>query len=248
MNHEVIYARVDEDQEEIAKRFAKYDLIAMPVINGNDALVGVVTVDDIMDVMQEEADEDIYNFGAAGEPSDYLRTSVFQIARQRVTWLLLLVLVGFVTGAVMEHYQSVLQAVVALAFFMPLLSGSSGNAGCQTTTVIVRGLATGEIQASDAWKVLRKEVTVGLMVGTCLAFFAALRAVLLNHDLRLACTVGIAMVFTVTAAKTIGAILPLILRKLNLDPAVMSAPLITTSLDVLSIALYLQLAQVIFAM
>ncbi len=244
MHEDVIHAGADEDQEEVASKIAKYDLLAIPVVDAGSALVGIVTVDDIVDVIQDEADEDIFHLGAAGEPVDYLKTSVIKIARQRLPWLLILVLVGLVSGFIMEQFDEALVAIGVL-LFVPLLMGSGGNAGCQTTTTVVRGLATGELESKDILKILRKEITVALLLGVILAVLAAGRAILMNDNATLGLTVALAMVVTIVTAKSAGALLPVLFKGLGFDPALMSAPLITTIVDISSLLLYLHLARLI---
>ena len=245
MYTDVISVRAEEDRERVADTIGHYDLLAVPVVNAEGVLVGIVTVDDIVEVLEEEATEDIYHYGAAGEYVDYLDASPWQIARQRFTWLMVLVLAAFMSGFVLKQFAGVLGVVGALAYFIPLLMGSGGNAGTQTTTVIIRGLATGEITLADTLRVLRKEVTVGLLVGLAMGASAAALAWLLVGDPRLCLTVGLAMLAAVVVAKTIGGLLPIILDRLGLDPALMSAPLITTILDSLTLTIYLTLATVL---
>jgi len=169
-----------------------------------------------------------------------------KIARQRIFWLMVLVLVGFISAMIMEQYAFQLQAVVALVFFIPLLSGSGGNAGTQSSTVVIRGLSTGEIEMRDLLKVLRKEMATGIFLGVGMGILAAIRAVILNKDYLLAVTVGIAMIVTVLVATTLGAVLPIMFKKLKLDPALMSGPVITSIVDIVSIFVYLQIAVYMF--
>lgn len=236
-----------DNYEEVADAISKYDLLAIPVVDDIGRLLGIVTVDDIIDVLEDETTEDFYNLGAAGQPikADYLSASVLTMARNRITWLVCLVLVGFVSGFIMEKYTAMLNSMVVLTFFIPLLCASGGNAGSQTTTIIIRSLATGEIDGSKIMQVLFKEFQVGLIVGVILGIFAALRALLMNHDLYLGITVALAMVATIVIAKSIGAILPLLIDKVGLDPAIMSAPLISTILDVTTLLVYFNLAGMI---
>ena len=242
MHADVISVRADQDREEVADVIGHYDLLAAPVVNGEGVLVGIITVDDIVEVLEEEATEDIYTYGAAGEHLDYLSASPLALARQRFTWLMVLVVAAFLSGFVLEHFSEVLTTVVPLAFFIPLLCGSGGNAGTQTTTVIIRGLATGELSLGDAFRVTRKETVVGLLVGLAMGVLAGGRAWFVNGDLRLCLTVGLAMVAAVVAAKSIGGLLPMALKRLGFDPALMSAPLITTILDSLTLTIYFTLA------
>jgi len=254
MERDLIYARVDEDREDVAQKINKYDLLSIPVIDGAEAIVGIVTVDDVIDIIEAEVDEDIYHLGAAGAPTDYLKTSSLNMARRRVTWLLVLVLVGFVSGLVMQQYHDVLAAFQVLAFFLPLLMGAGGNAGSQATMVVVRGLATGELTTADWSRVVRKELAVAMLVGVSLAVLAALRAVIMHHDhgpamtLDLAATVALAMFGCVVLANLLGSVTPLLLKRLGVDPALMSTPLIATIMDVATIVIYFQAARWILPM
>ena len=251
MYTDVISVRAQQDREEVADVIGHYDLLAVPVVNAENVLVGIITVDDVVEVLEEEATEDIYHYGAAGEPVDYLSASPLSIARQRLPWLMILVLAAFLSGFVLERFAWVWTAVAPLMIFVPLLMGSGGNAGTQSTTVIIRGLATGEIALADGFRVLRQEVTVGLLVGVAMGLLAAGRAWFINPpaggpgNLYLCITVGLAMVCAVMVAKTIGGLLPLALKRLGFDPALMSAPLITTILDSLTLTIYFTLAAVI---
>lgn len=244
MDHKVMSVNAESDQEEVASLFKKYDLHALPVIDQYGTLIGIITFDDIIDVIGEEDTEDMYRFGGVKETElTYFQTSSTKWARQRITWLLLLVVTGFVSGFILERYEEALTTVVMLAFFIPVLMDSGGNAGTQAATVIVRGLATGEIAMAQALKVLRKEIMIALMVGVALAILTALRAVIMHSDYALAVTVAIAMLATVTVAKIAGAMLPILFKKLGFDPAIMSGPFITTIVDIFALILYFELAR-----
>ncbi len=183
MDHKVMSVNAESDQEEVASLFKKYDLHALPVIDQYGTLIGIITFDDIIDVIGEEDTEDMYRFGGVKETEfTYFQTSSTKWARQRITWLLLLVVTGFISGFILERYEEALTTVVMLAFFIPVLMDSGGNAGTQAATVIVRGLATGEIVMAQALKVLRKEIMIALMVGVALAILTALRAVIMHSD------------------------------------------------------------------
>lgn len=246
MHTNVISVNVNEDKEIVAKKLFDYDFLAIPVINGENKLVGIVTVDDVVDIMAEEDTEDMLHYGAAGRYIDYMGSGPFHIARQRILWLLVLVAVGFLSGWIMERYAFQLQAVIALAFFIPLLMDAGGNAGTQSSTVIIRGLATGEVKMKDLLRVFKKEFFTGLLIGITMGVLATARALIMQRDPLLGVTVGVAMVATVMLATSLGAILPLLFKKLRLDPAVMSAPFITTIIDVVSIFLYLRIAVLVF--
>jgi magnesium transporter len=249
MEDDVIRVSIDENVEDVADKISHYDFLAIPVIDRDDRLVGIVTVDDILDVVEEEATEDIYHLAAAGKPLDYLNTGIFKIARERILWLFILVLTGFVAGAVMQKFQSQLSAVIALVFFIPVLSGTGGNAGTQTTTVIIRGLATGELEMRDIFRILFKELRIALIVGLAMGLLTAFRAILTSPEphlvFPLSLTVGLAMVGCVVLAISAGAILPVIFKRIGLDPALMSGPFISSLMDVFTLLLYLSLAAAI---
>ncbi len=246
MHTNVISVDIDESEEQVATKLSDYDLLAIPVVDKNETLVGIVTYDDVMDIIVQEDTEDIYKYGAAGDYIDYMGSKPITIARERITWLMVLVVMGFVSGWIMEKYAFQLEAVVALVFFIPLLCDSGGNAGTQSSTVIIRGLATGEIEIKDVFKVLRKELATGIIVGLSMGFLAAVRAIILNRSLRLAVTVSLAMIATVLIATTLGGILPLLFKKLKLDPALMSGPFITSVVDIVSLFAYLNIAMLMF--
>ncbi|MBN1793403.1 MAG: magnesium transporter [Candidatus Omnitrophica bacterium] len=247
MHKHVISVSVDEDKEVVAKKLADYDFLAIPVVDNDTKLVGIVTVDDVVDVVIEETTEDMLRYGAAGEHIDYMESGPLSIARQRILWLSVLVFVGFISGWVIERFAAQLQAVVALAFFIPLLSGSSGNAGTQSSTVVIRGLATGEVSIRDLSAVFKKEIVTGIIVGSGMAVLAALRAVIMNKSPLLGVTVGLAMIVAVTIAATLGALLPILFKKMKLDPALMSGPFITSIVDVITIFVYFRIAAFIFS-
>lgn len=246
VSEDIAFARVDEDQEEVASRFAQYDLLSMPVVDAADTLVGIITVDDVVDVIEEEAEEDIYRLGAAGEPVDYWRSSPLHIARQRVVWLLILVVAGLGTAFVMKGYERIIhvKAFAILALFVPLVAGSSGNAGSQTGTTVVRGLGTGEIKVGDFLKLVAKELITGAMVGTIVATLGMTAGLILG-GWRLALSVGVAQLVAIMMAKTFGAVFPVLFKRLGFDPALMSTPLIATFNDIGSISLYLALGYLI---
>jgi len=246
MRPNVISSLVTDDRELVAKKLSDYDLLAIPVVDNDNKLIGIVTVDDVVDVIVQESTEDIYKYGAAGECIDYMGSNPGFIAKHRILWLLVLVAMGFFSGMIMEQYAAQLQAVVALAFFIPLLCDSGGNAGTQSSTVVIRGLATGEIKMQDIFKVFRKELLTGLIVGLAMGILAAARAIFMNKSPLLGLTVGIAMIVTVVIATTLGAMLPLLFKKMKLDPALMSGPFITSIVDIVSLFVYLQIAVFVF--
>jgi len=246
MHKNVISARVDEDKEIVAKRISDYDFLAIPIVDEGDRLIGIVTVDDVVDVVIEESTEDIYKYGAVGEYMDYMKSNMFQMAQQRVVWLLILIFVGFIAAWVIETNSMQLKTVVALSFFIPLLLGAGGNAGTQSSTVIIRGMATGGIKITDLIVIMKRELGVGVIIGTFLAGVVSLGALLFNQDPRVGVTVGLAMIVTVTLATTLGAFLPILFKRLKLDPALMSGPFITSIVDIVSLLVYFRIATFIF--
>ena len=246
MHKNVISASVNDDKEEVARMLSDYDFLAIPIVDREERLVGIVTVDDVVDVVEEEATEDIYKYGAAGEYIDYMKSNSIVVARQRTLWLLILVLVGFVSAWVLENNSYQLQSVVALSFFIPLLLGSAGNAGTQASTVVIRGLATGDIHMGDLFAIVRKEVRVGVIVGSVMGLLVAARAWFLDESLHLGLVVGVTMVAIVTIATSLGAFLPILFKRLRLDPALMSGPFITSIMDIVSLVIYFFVATLIF--
>jgi magnesium transporter len=248
MKSDVKHVLATEDVETVAKVVKDYDLMAVPVVDSAGRLVGIVTHDDAVDVLEEEATEDIYHYGAAGEHLRYLPTNPFSLARQRVVWLILLAAVGFISGTIIHRYESMITSVFALAIFIPVINASGGNAGTQASTVIIRGLATGEVSLSDSLKIFWKEIVVGFSIGVVVAIVGGLRGYLLENNLKLAITVGMAMISVVTLATVLGAVLPLVFKKLRLDPAVVSGPFIASVLDVVALLIYLEIARAVLGL
>jgi len=243
MHTKLIAIPINMDQEQVAKRIARYDFLALPVVDKEGKIKGIITVDDLIDVIREEDTEDMYKFGAAGKHIDnYMSITPLTLAKHRITWLLILVVTGFISGTIMEEFSFALKNVVSLAFFIPLLMGSGGNAGTQAASVVVRGLAIGEVKLGDIWRVVKKEFLIGITVGTALGILALLRALILQKSSLLGITVGLSMIATVTVATCLGAILPIICEKLGLDPAIVSGPLITTVVDISSLLIYFGIA------
>jgi magnesium transporter len=247
MNGDVKSVGVGDDVEDVARLVRDYDLVSVPVVDDDTRLVGIVTIDDVVDVFEEEATEDIYRYGAAGEHVRYLPSNPLTLARQRVLWLILLAAVGFISGAIIHRYQEAITSLFALAIFIPVINASGGNAGTQASTVIIRSLATGEVSLADSLKIFWKEILVGLCVGVIVGLVGAFRGYLMEKSLRLAITVGVAMVFVVTFATVLGAVLPLAFKKLRLDPAVVSGPFIASVLDVVALLIYLEIARYILS-
>lgn len=250
METNMLYVHTHDDQEEAVNIINKYGLIALPVVDKEMRIVGIVTVDDAMDILQEETTEDINMMAGIVAPSedDYFSTSVWQHAKSRFPWLLFLMLSATLSGLALGRFETVLVAMPILNTFVPMLTGTGGNCGSQSSTLIIRGLATEEIEFKDIFKVILKEVLVAVMVGVMLAIVNAVRILVMYKDPMLALTLGITLVCTVILSKVIGCILPLLAKKCKLDPALMAAPLITTLVDTGTILLYFTIASRIFAL
>jgi len=244
MDTHVIKVSTTEDQEEVVEMMNRYDLLSIPVVDKEDRLVGIITFDDVMDVMEEEATEDFEKM-AAMLPSEkpYLKTSVFQLAKNRIPWLLILMLSSTITGGILVKYENAFAAIPLLVSFIPMLMDTGGNSGSQSSTMVIRGMAVGEIEPSDVLKVLWKEVRVGMMCGLVLAIVNFVRLMIQYPGNTMICVVVVLSVFfTVIVAKTIGCTLPIGARVLKLDPAIMASPMITTIVDAVSLMVYFNLA------
>lgn len=245
METDLITALTTEDQEEAVNRMMKYDFISLPVVDQEHRLVGIVTVDDVMDVMEEEATEDFEKM-AAMAPSEkpYLKTSVFSLAKNRIVWLLVLMVSSMVTGGILGKYEAAFAAVPLLVTFIPMLTDTGGNAGSQSSTMIIRGMAVGEIEMGDFLRVLWKELRVSILVGVILSAVNFVRLqIQYPGNTMVSFTVAGAMLVTVVMAKTIGSMLPILAKRLHVDPTIMAAPLITTIVDAVSLVVYFTLAQ-----
>lgn len=247
MYQNFIYVHTDTDQEEVAKLFQKYDLIAMPVLDCEDCMIGIVTFDDVMDVMIDETNEDISKM-AAMEPSEesYFETSVWQHAKHRILWLLILMFSATITGSIITRYENAFQAVPLLVSFIPMLMDTGGNCGSQSSTLIIRGLALGDIQFKQFFKVVFKEFRISLIVGFILALANGLRIYIQYQNASIALVIALSLIVVVILSKLIGCMLPLIANKVGLDPAIMASPLITTIVDTCSILVYFNIAVHIF--
>lgn len=244
MNTNIISIHTHDDQENIASLFKKYDLLAMPVVDKENRLVGIITIDDIVDIIDQENTEDFQKM-AAMQPSDeeYLKTNVFDLAKHRIIWLMVLMISATFTGNIIRKFEDVLQSVVILAAFIPMLMDTGGNAGSQSATLIIRGLALGDIKQKDILKVLWKELRVSLIVGFTLAVVNFLRIYYLEKvDIRIAITVCVSLFLTVVLAKVVGGALPIIAKRFKLDPAIMASPLITTIVDAVALLAYFSMA------
>lgn len=244
MDTDVIFVNTHDDQETVAGVFKKYGFLALPVVDTENRLTGIITVDDIMDVMEQEATEDFQRM-AAMAPSEeaYLETSVFKLAKHRINWLLILMISATFTGGIMAKYESVLQSVVVLSIFIPMLMDTGGNAGSQSSTLIIRGLATGEITLHDGWKVLWKEFRISLLVGITLAVVNFAKTMLYDKvGVLISLIVSLTLIVTIVSSKLVGGMLPILAKKLKIDPAIMAGPLITTIVDALSLMVYFTIA------
>ena len=250
METNMLYVNTHDDQEEVASKIRKYGLVAIPIIDHENCLVGIVTVDDAMLVMQEETTEDISMMaGVSPNEDSYFGTSVFQHAKNRSLWLMLLMLSATVSGEILAHYEKAMAAMPVLITFIPMLMGTSGNSGSQSSTMVIRGLAVGEIQFKDFFRVVFKEIRVALIVGVLLAIVNGIRVYLMyDQDLTLAIAIGITMIAIVCMAKCVGCTLPLLAKKIGLDPALMAAPLISTIMDTCTILMYFAIITALYRM
>lgn len=247
METEIISVYTHSDQEQVAQLFTKYDLLALPVIDQDGRMVGIVTFDDAMDVMVDEATEDITKM-AAINPSEktYFETSVLQHAKNRIPWLLILMFTSIITGTIITRYENAFAAIPLLVSFIPMLMDTGGNCGSQSATLIIRGIALDEIRFTDLFKVMFKEFRIPLIVGAFLAVANGVRIFIQYHNPGLAVVIACSLMGTVIMAKLVGCILPLLAKKVNLDPAIMASPLITTLVDTFSILIYFNIATVLF--
>ena len=244
MDSNVISVNTHVDQEEIAALFKKYDLVAMPVVDNENRLVGIITIDDIVDVIEKENTEDFHKMAAIVPYEDeYLKTGVLRLAKNRILWLLILMISAMFTGRIILKYEALLQSCIALTAFIPMLMDTGGNAGSQAATLIIRGLALGEIKINDTLKIVWKEFRVAIIVGLVLSAVNFLRIYFLeNADALVALTVSLSLFITVIMAKVIGCMLPIVAKRLKIDPAIMASPLITTIVDAMSLSAYFSIA------
>ena len=248
MRRKPITVNALDDQEVVAKKIGKYNLLAVPVVEGDGNIVGFVTVDDVIDVLIEEQTEDILRMagvepGALDKP--YFDNPIFRVVRKRIGWLLLLFVAGTLTSAVLHRFENELAAVVALAFFIPLLIGTGGNAGAQTVMTVIRSLSLGEIGVQHAWRVLLREATTGMVVGLMVGLVAFGQALLWKAPIPLALTVSVTMFAICVWSTTVGSLIPIAAQRFGVDPAVLSAPLITTLVDATGLVIYFTIAKMI---
>ena len=247
METEIISVGTHTDKEDVAQLFTRYDFLAIPVLDAEGLMVGIVTFDDAMDVMVEEATEDITKM-AAINPSEktYFETSVFAHAKNRIPWLLILMFTSIITGTIITEYENAFAAIPLLVSFIPMLMDTGGNCGSQSSTLIIRGIALSQIRFQDIFRVVFKEFRISLIVGSVLAFTNGVRIMIQYDDPALALVIALSLIGTVVAAKLVGCMLPLLASKAHLDPAIMASPLITTLVDIFSILIYFNIATMLF--
>ena len=243
METNVVTVNTLKDKEEVTKLFDKYDLVALPVVDKENRLVGIVTIDDAIDVLQEETTED-FELMAAITPTEesYFKTSVFKHARNRILWLLLLMVSSMITGGILTHYEEAFAAVPLLVSVIPMIMGTGGNCGSQSSTLIIRGMAVDEIEPKDFFRAIWKEFRVALLAGTALAIVNGIRIMIQYGNLKIAIVLGLTLIGTACLAKMLGCALPMLAKKLKIDPAIMAAPIISTILDSCSILIYFNIA------
>jgi magnesium transporter len=243
-----VYAHTTDDQELIAGQFRKYSLLAMPVVDNESHLVGIITVDDVVHIIEEENTEDFEKMGAL-KPSEepYLKTGVLTQVRNRIVWLLFLMLSATITGRIISGFEDALAVLPALIAFIPMLMDTGGNAGSQTSTLIIRGMALGEIGFADIMTAFWKELRIGFLCGLTLGLINYVRIFITSgKNSLLALTVTVSLLFTLMIAKTLGCFLPMLAKKLKADPAIMASPLITTIVDGCSLSIYFAMARLMF--
>ncbi len=244
MDENVISVRVSDDQEEVAMLLQRYGFVALPVVDTEDRLVGIVTVDDALDIIEAENTEDIEKMsGITPTDKDYLRSSVWELWKARIPWLLLLMLSATFTGMILAHFEDQLAAVVGLTFFIPMLMDTGGNAGAQDSGTVIRSIALGDVSFRDVFRVIWKEFRVSLLCGLALSIVCFLKVIFVDHmDIQIGLVVSLTLAATVLVAKLIGGTMPVLAKKIGLDPAVISSPIISTIVDALSLLLYFTFA------
>lgn len=248
MTERVISVLPETDQEEVARRMSKYDLLAIPVADGAGTLLGVITADDIMDVLTQEGTEDVQKLGGMEAIDDpYFATSFLTFIRKRGSWLVILFVEEFLTGTALRQYDEVLQAVGKLAYYVPLLISTGGNSGSQSATLIIRGMAVGEIKLKDWWKIAYRELGMGLTLGALLATVGVGRVMMWGDGWRFAALIAFTLIGIVTMGCVVGSMMPLLLKRLGFDPATSSTPFIASLVDVLGIIIYFNLAKLLLA-
>lgn len=243
METNIIFANTLEDKEIVTKRLVKYGFLALPVVDNENRLVGIITIDDAVEVLEDENTEDFVKMAAMNPSEDsYFKTSIFKHAKNRIMWLLILMVSSTITGAIITNYENAFAAIPLLVAFIPMLMGTGGNCGSQASTLVIRGMAMDEIKLKDYFKVLFKEIRIALSVGITLAAIIGVGIYLIYRDINISLIVGITLICTVALSKTLGCTLPMIAKKLKLDPAIMAAPLISTIVDTCSVLIYFNIA------
>ncbi len=238
---DVFSVQTDMDQEEVAKLVARYDILAVPVVDENNRLVGIVTVDDVIDIFRTEATEDILKMAGVGE--EYVETkSILKSTRIRLPWLFASCIGGIIALVVIHRYEGVLSQVAYLAAFIPVIMGMGGNIGTQSSTIVVRGLATGRLNVADIWPVVIKELSIGLILGLVYGLFIAAVAQVSYNTLMLAISVGLALMSSMAIAALVGSFVPMVMARINVDPAVATGPFVTTAIDIISVFFYFTIA------
>jgi magnesium transporter len=251
MREDFVLVNVDDDQEEISADFTKYGFLAMPVVDKEKRLVGIITIDDILKVVEEEYTEDFERMGGVIDSSDdkYFDISVWKNVKNRLPWLIVLMISAVLAGMVIKHYQLMLADAIVLMAYLPLLMGTGGNSGSQASTLIIRGMATGDIQLKNALKVLWKEFRVSLALGIFLSIINFGRILLIEREgMAVAIAVSVSMLIVIILAKSLGGLLPMLAKKVGIDPALMAAPMITSLIDIFSCIIYFTVASFMFSL
>ena len=244
MRRNVISVQAELDQEEVARIVSKYDLLAVPVVDAQERLLGIITVDDVIDVMEQEATEDIYHFAGASEVegTELTKASVGKVVRLRMPWLIISLAGGVLSGRVIGGFENILETIVVLAVFIPVVMGMGGNVGTQSSTIFVRGLATGAIEKTEVWSYLLREIRIGLVMGIFCGFIISITAYIWQGNPYLGLVVGISMMITITTAAILGTLVPLLLNMIHIDPAITAGPFVTTIKDVTGLLIYFTVA------
>ena len=248
MNKNFVSVNTNDDQEIVAGLFKKYDFIVMPVVDHENRILGIITIDDVMDVVDQEVTEDFHKMAGITSPTDdsYLKTNIFTMAKQRIGWLAVLMISDTISGNIIQGYEKVLAKSIILTAFIPMLMSSGGNVGSQSSTVVIRSLALGEISPKDAFKVIKKEFFIGIMVSIVLSALNFIRLITLEKtNPTIALIVSLTLVFTIIISKLVGALLPLGAKIVKADPAVMATPLITTISDAVTLVIYFTFATIL---
>ncbi len=244
MRRNVISVQAELDQEEVARIVSKYDLLAVPVVDAQERLLGIITVDDVIDVMEQEATEDIYHFAGASEVegTELTKASVGKVVRLRMPWLIISLVGGVLSGRVIGGFENILETIVVLAVFIPVVMGMGGNVGTQSSTIFVRGLATGAIEKTEVWSYLLREIRIGLVMGIFCGFIISITAYIWQGNPYLGLVVGISMMITITTAALLGTLVPMLCNMVHIDPAITAGPFVTTIKDVTGLLIYFTVA------